>query len=161
MSTGSNLQLQILQTLSVQWIQYLMDMVYCLLCFISLYIVRCITCRGTVIWCLVTLYYTDRVYVNVGWLLRWPFKDGISLKGDICHHGAPMQLQWLTRRCRFGASCWPFGSVLIPEGSAWFFECSNGRLHARAAFMHHDDQGHDAVTHYAVLKWKLRSTLFC
>ena len=31
-------------------------------------------------------------------------------------------------------------------------ECSTGELLARAAFTHHDDQGHDALMHYAVLK---------
>ena len=31
-------------------------------------------------------------------------------------------------------------------------ECSPGELFARAAFMHHDNQGHDALRHCAVLK---------
>ena len=31
-------------------------------------------------------------------------------------------------------------------------ECSTGELLARAAFMHHDDQGYEAFRHYAVLK---------
>ena len=31
-------------------------------------------------------------------------------------------------------------------------ECSPGELLARAAFMHHDDQGQDALRHDAVLK---------
>ena len=31
-------------------------------------------------------------------------------------------------------------------------ECSTGELLARAAFMHHDDQGYDALRHDAVLK---------
>ena len=31
-------------------------------------------------------------------------------------------------------------------------ECSTGELLARAAFMHHDDQGHDALRHDAALK---------
>ena len=31
-------------------------------------------------------------------------------------------------------------------------ECSPGELLARAAFMHHVDQGHDALMHHAVLK---------
>ena len=31
-------------------------------------------------------------------------------------------------------------------------ECSNGELFARAAFMHHDDHGHYALRHAAVLK---------
>ena len=31
-------------------------------------------------------------------------------------------------------------------------ECSPGELLARDAFMHHDDHGHDASMHYAVLK---------
>ena len=31
-------------------------------------------------------------------------------------------------------------------------ECSTGELLARAAFMHHDDQGYDALMHHAVLK---------
>ena len=30
-------------------------------------------------------------------------------------------------------------------------ECSTGELLARDAFMHHDDQGHDALMHHAVL----------
>ena len=30
-------------------------------------------------------------------------------------------------------------------------ECSTGELLTRAAFMHHDDQGHDALEHHAVL----------
>ena len=31
-------------------------------------------------------------------------------------------------------------------------ECSTVESFARAAFMHHNDQGHDALRHYAVLK---------
>ena len=31
-------------------------------------------------------------------------------------------------------------------------EYSTGELIARAAFMHHDDQRHDALRHYAILK---------
>ena len=31
-------------------------------------------------------------------------------------------------------------------------ECSTGKLLAMAAFMHHDDQCHDALMQYAVLK---------
>ena len=31
-------------------------------------------------------------------------------------------------------------------------ECSTGELLARAAFMHHADQGHDALRYHAVLK---------
>ena len=31
-------------------------------------------------------------------------------------------------------------------------ECSTGELLARAAFIHHDDQGYDASMHRAVLK---------
>ena len=38
-------------------------------------------------------------------------------------------------------------------------EYSTGELPARAAFMHHDDQGHDALMHYAVLKLVLKLIL--
>ena len=31
-------------------------------------------------------------------------------------------------------------------------ECSTGELLARGAFLHHDDQGHNALMHYAALK---------
>ena len=31
-------------------------------------------------------------------------------------------------------------------------ECWTGELLPRAAFMHHDNQGHDALMHYAALK---------
>ena len=31
-------------------------------------------------------------------------------------------------------------------------ECSTGELFARAAFMHHDDQGHNALKHHVALK---------
>ena len=43
-------------------------------------------------------------------------------------------------------------------------ECSTGELLARAAFMHHDDQGHDALRHYAVskeLKDCMKISYFC
>ena len=31
-------------------------------------------------------------------------------------------------------------------------ECSTGKVLTRAAFTHHDDQGHDALMHYAAVK---------
>ena len=31
-------------------------------------------------------------------------------------------------------------------------ECSTGELLTRALFMHHDDQGHGALMHHAILK---------
>ena len=37
-------------------------------------------------------------------------------------------------------------------------ECSTGELLAGAAFMHHDDQGHDALKQYAALKWLTAAT---
>ena len=39
-----------------------------------------------------------------------------------------------------------------PHRVDMMFECSTGKLLARAAFMHYDDQGYDALMHYAVLK---------
>ena len=42
--------------------------------------------------------------------------------------------------------------VSQPSRFGMMLECSNGKLLARAAFMHHDDQGHDALRHDAVFK---------
>ena len=42
--------------------------------------------------------------------------------------------------------------VSQPRGVAMMLECSTGDLLARAAFMHHDDQGHSALMYYTVLK---------
>ena len=39
-----------------------------------------------------------------------------------------------------------------PHRVSMMHESSPGELLARAAFMHHDDQGHDALRHHAVLK---------
>ena len=39
-------------------------------------------------------------------------------------------------------------------------ECSTGELLARAVFMHPDDQGHDALMHYAVLKRFILTVFF-
>ena len=36
-------------------------------------------------------------------------------------------------------------------------ECSTGQLIASAAFMHHDDQGHDALMYDAVLRGLINS----
>ena len=42
--------------------------------------------------------------------------------------------------------------VFQPRRVGLVLECSTGELLARAAFMHHDNQGHDALLHHAVLK---------
>ena len=58
----------------------------------------------------------------------------MSLKDDICHHDAdPLAV---SQPCRVGM----------------MLEHSIGELLTRAAFMHHDDQEHDTLMHYAVLK---------
>ena len=69
--------------------------------------------------------------------------DGMSLKDDICRHDALMQPRRVTHQCCIAASCQPLGELLT-----------------RAAFMHDDDKGHDALMHYAVLKG-LYSALMC
>ena len=40
----------------------------------------------------------------------------------------------------------------INASDGMMHECSTGELLTRVAFMHHDDQGHDALIHYAVLE---------
>ena len=42
--------------------------------------------------------------------------------------------------------------VSQPHRVGMMLECSTGELLTRAAFMHYDDQGHDALRHDAVLK---------
>ena len=42
--------------------------------------------------------------------------------------------------------------VSQPHNVDMMHECSTGELLSRAAFMHHDDQGHDALKHHVVLK---------
>ena len=42
--------------------------------------------------------------------------------------------------------------VSQPHRVGMMLEYSSGDLIARAAFMHHDDQGHDVLRHHAVLK---------
>ena len=79
-------------------------------------------------------------------IIRLEAKEGMSLRDDICRHDASMQ----------------HGAALVyhahPSGVShtcrvdMMLECSPGELVARATFMHHDDQRHDAVIHYAVLK---------
>ena len=39
-----------------------------------------------------------------------------------------------------------------PHRVVMMIECSTGELLARAAYMHHDDQGHDALMHHIVLE---------
>ena len=38
-----------------------------------------------------------------------------------------------------------------PNRVGMMLECSSGESLARAAFMHHDDQGYDALMHYTVI----------
>ena len=38
-------------------------------------------------------------------------------------------------------------------------QCSPGELLSRAALVHHDDQGHDALRHHAILKGLKADTL--
>ena len=68
-----------------------------------------------------------------------PFKDGMSLKDDICRHDAPMQPRPVTGQGCIGASC-----IML--------ECSTGELLVRVAFMHHDDKGYSTLKYYTVLK---------
>ena len=42
--------------------------------------------------------------------------------------------------------------VSQPRGVSMMFECNPGELLARGALMHHDDQGHGALSRDAVLK---------
>ena len=46
----------------------------------------------------------------------------------------------------------PSGVYDEPRRVGIMLECSTGELLARAAFMHHDDQGHDALRYHSVLK---------
>ena len=58
--------------------------------------------------------------------------------------------------------CSPTGAALVHHADpsvvsqshrvGMMLECSPSQLFARAAFMQHDDQGHDALMHYAVIK---------
>ena len=54
----------------------------------------------------------------------------------------------VTGRCCIGA---PSG-VSQPRRVNMMLECSTVESLPRAAFMHHDDQVHDALMHYTVLK---------
>ena len=84
-------------------------------------------------------------------------KDGMSPKDDICRHDAPMQPRRVTHRCCIDASCRPFRYQSHRVGM--MLECSTGGLLARAAFMHHDNQGHDVLRYHAVLKGLKRISL--
>ena len=56
-------------------------------------------------------------------------------------HDAWMQPRLVTSQYCIRTSCWPFGSVSVPQ-----------ELLSRATTMHHDDQWHIALMQYAVLK---------
>ena len=74
------------------------------------------------------------------------------LKDGICHHDGPM-LPWrVTCRCCIALVQYvkAFG-VSEPRRVGMMPECSTGNVLGRAAFMHHDDQGHDALMYYADL----------
>ena len=76
----------------------------------------------------------------------------MSLKDDICSHDAPMQPRRVTHH---GILIHGQGDALVhhanPSGVSqpgrvvMMLECSTGELFASAAFMHHDDQGNDAL----------------
>ena len=58
------------------------------------------------------------------------------LKGEIRRHDAPMLNLGVSR----------------PRSVGMMLECSSCKLLARAAFIHHASQGHNALRHDAVLK---------
>ena len=72
--------------------------------------------------------------------------------------------------CHFMATCHLTGAALVHHADPWgvsqphkvsmMLECSTGELLIRSAFMHHDDQGHDALRHDAVLKG-LTGSMLC
>ena len=70
------------------------------------------------------------------------------LKDYLCRHDVPIQPRRVTRRCCTGALSRPRRVIMM-------LECSTGELLLMAAFMHHDDHGHDALMHYAAVKGQL------
>ena len=73
----------------------------------------------------------------------------MSLKDDICRHDAPMMQP--RRVTALVPHADPLG-VSQPNKVDMMFECSIGKLLTRAAFMHLDDQGHDALRYHALPK---------
>ena len=64
---------------------------------------------------------------------RMSLKDELLARAALVHHASPMVASQ-------------------PSRVSMLLECSTGVLLARAACMHHDGQGHDALRHDAVLK---------
>ena len=69
----------------------------------------------------------------------------MSLKDDICRHDAPINAAPASNSGAALVHHADPSGVSQPNKVGMMLECSTGELFAMAAFMHHNDQGHQCI----------------